>query len=132
MGLFALDTNVLVRLAVNDSPSQVAAAKAVIGRSRLWIGVSVLLETEWVLRSRYGYEKAQITALFAALLESAQFHLEDSERVREAIALCDDGADFADALHLCRAPEGAILLTFDTRFGTERVRKGRSVQVLRS
>jgi predicted nucleic-acid-binding protein len=132
MGLYALDTNVLVRLAVNDSPSQVALAKAVIGTSRLWIGVSVLLETEWVLRSRYGYEKTQITALFAALLESAQFQLEDSEKVREAISLCDQGADFADALHLCRAPDTAILLTFDARFGTQRVRKSRAVQVLRS
>ena len=46
----AIDTNVLVRLLVNDDEAQGARARAAFEAEDIWIGKAVLLETFWVLR----------------------------------------------------------------------------------
>ncbi len=61
----ALDTNVLVRYIVQDDAAQLAAAKRLIGRcvaqgSTLFIPVTVVLELEWVLRSRFEFGKGDV------------------------------------------------------------------------
>ena len=61
----ALDTNVLVRYIVQDDAAQLAAAKRLIGRcvaqgSTLFIPVTVVLELEWVLRSRFEFDKGAV------------------------------------------------------------------------
>lgn len=58
--MFVLDTNILVRFAVNDDAQQIAQARRAIGTQPMWIRAIVLLDAEWVLRSRYGYERADI------------------------------------------------------------------------
>jgi predicted nucleic-acid-binding protein len=48
----ALDTNVLVRLLVNDDPAQAELAAACIDASvGCFVPITVALELEWVLRS---------------------------------------------------------------------------------
>lgn len=51
----ALDTNVLVRALVQDDAAQARRAQACVGAQPVFIPVTVILELEWVLRSRYGY-----------------------------------------------------------------------------
>ena len=47
----ALDTNVLVRLLVNDDPAQAEQAAALIDASAAcFVPITVALELEWVLR----------------------------------------------------------------------------------
>ena len=58
--MFVLDTNVLVRFAVNDDAQQVSQARRAIGAQPMWISAIVLLDAEWVLRSRYGYQPTDI------------------------------------------------------------------------
>lgn len=60
-----VDTNILVRLATGDSPAEHAAAEALVVAGPVLILPTVLLETEWVLRSMYGYSPTQFLA-FAA------------------------------------------------------------------
>ncbi|EIC22598.1 type II toxin-antitoxin system VapC family toxin [Thiorhodovibrio frisius] len=97
--MIAFDTNMLVRLVVDDDPQQADLAERLLREHRVWISRTVLLETEWVLRSRY-----RITA-----------ELEDTESVAKALSWYGQGADFADALHL--AVCGDIELhTFDRDF----------------
>ncbi len=129
--MIALDTSVLISLATNDAPAHVALATRAIGRQTAWIGITVLLETEWVLRRVYGYERAQVCALLSSLLASAQFELENETAVREAINLTLSGADFADALYLARRPKGTKLLTFDRTFATPAIRRTEVVQILK-
>lgn len=49
----ALDTNVVVRFLVNDDDQQAQRARALIAAGNVHIPPTVLLETEWVLRSAY-------------------------------------------------------------------------------
>ena len=102
--MIGLDTNVLVRFLVQDDQAQFERAQKLIGRESrtggsVLISLVVLLETEWVLRSRYGLHKSEIIATFSALLASAELHFEDEHSVEEALFVWkDSSADFADCL----------------------------------
>jgi predicted nucleic-acid-binding protein len=70
--MVAIDTNVLVRLLVNDHAAQAARAAAVFRSGPVFIPKSVLLETEWVLRYSYELEAGAICrSLQAVPLEVA-------------------------------------------------------------
>ncbi len=78
----------------------------------------MLLETEWVLRSRYGTTKAEIVAAMSALLESREVRFEDESSVEDAVfAWQDSSADFADCLISAhhRACGCQATATFDTK-----------------
>lgn len=102
--MLGLDTNVLVRFLVQDDQAQFERAQKLIGResragSGVLIGLLVLLETEWVLRSRYNLTKAEILAAFSGLLASAELRFEDEHSIEAALfAWKDSPADFADCL----------------------------------
>jgi predicted nucleic-acid-binding protein len=102
--MLGLDTNVLIRYLVQDDPRQYRQARRLIhqeaGQGRpVWISLLVLLEMEWVLRSRYALAKAEILTAFAALLDAADLAFEDEASVEEALYCWkDSAADFADSL----------------------------------
>ena len=120
----ALDTNVLVRWLMDDDAAQCAAvvrarAAALAAAERLLVPVTVLLELEWVLRSRYGLDRVPVAAVMDALLSVPELHVQAESAVERALMLFkQDGApDFADCLHVGlseQAGEGP-LLTFDKR-----------------
>ena len=102
--MLGLDTNVLVRFLVRDHEAQFERARRLIKREvgaqeKVLISLLVLLETEWVLRSRYGLQKNQIMDAVSGLLDAAELELEDEPTIEEALYLWkDSAADFADCL----------------------------------
>ena len=63
------------------------------------VSMLVLLEAEWVLRSRYELAKAEIVTAFSALLDTADLAFEDEPSVEHAVySWKDSTADFADCL----------------------------------
>ena len=56
----AVDTNVLVRALTQDDPAQAKRALAFMSAHQVFVPVTVVLELEWVLRSRYGFAPAVI------------------------------------------------------------------------
>ena len=102
--MIGIDTNVLVRLLVRDDEAQFERARKLIkraaGRSEsVFISQLVLLETEWVLRSRYGVAKAAMIAALSALLKAYELLSEDEPSVEEALFVWKDStAEFADCL----------------------------------
>ena len=102
--MLGLDTNVLIRYLVQDDRRQYEKARRVIQREAgngepVLISLLVLLEVEWVLRSRYGLSKADILAAFSALLDAADLAFEDETSVEYALYTWkDSAADFADCL----------------------------------
>lgn len=102
--MLGLDTNVLVRFLVQDDQAQFERAQKLISREtrtggHVLISLLVLLETEWVLRSRYGLTKTEILAAFSGLLASAELRFEDEHSIEQALfAWKDSAADFADCL----------------------------------
>ena len=118
----AIDTNVLVRLLVRDDEAQYAAARRLVDQAAaaeepVLIVLGVLLETEWVLRSRYKLDKASIAGALTALLESADVEFEHPPTVEEALYVWAQhpDADFADCLLTARAAHlgRSRFLTFD-------------------
>jgi predicted nucleic acid-binding protein len=112
MSAVPVDTNILVRLATGDSPIEHEAAVKFFESKSVLILPTVLLETEWVLRSLYGYSAGQFLAFAQWLIEGAKVELSDAGTVREALRLHGSGFDFADAMHLA-ASQGRPFATFD-------------------
>jgi predicted nucleic-acid-binding protein len=102
--MLGLDTNVLVRFLVRDHEAQFERARRLIKREvdaqeKVLISLLVLLETEWVLRSRYGLQKEQTIDAMAGLLEATEVELEDEPAIEEALYLWkESSAEFADCL----------------------------------
>jgi predicted nucleic-acid-binding protein len=68
-------------------------------RKRVLISLLVLLDTEWVLRSRYGLQKNQIMEAISGPLDSMELELEDEPTIEEVLCLWKNSdADFADCL----------------------------------
>lgn len=119
----ALDTNVLVRFLVDDDREQsreVNELFQVYGAEGVPIHVSltVLLETEWVLRSAYRRDRASIAHAISALLSIAELSLENEPAVEAALHLnrLNPQVGFADCLHLaCAQRIPATLATFDIK-----------------
>ena len=118
-----LDTNVLVRWLIADDDEQVARGDGVFESARangamLFIPVTVALELEWVLRSRYRFDKSTVLETFNALLETQELEFQDEAALERALHLYrSTAAGFADCLHagLCSAAGRAPLLTFDEK-----------------
>ena len=102
--MLRLDTNVLVRYLVWDDEAQFEKARKLIKREvaagrRVFVSQLVLLETEWVLRSRYSLPKNLIIAAISGLLDATDVRFEDESAVEEALFIWKDTtADFADCL----------------------------------
>jgi predicted nucleic-acid-binding protein len=121
--MLGIDTNVLVRFLLRDDEAQFQKANKLIQREvsgGLGVLVSqlVLLETEWVLRSRYDFSKIQLLEFIASLLDTRDIQLEDEQSVEESIYQWkDSNADFADCLIAARHRRlgCSATATFDAR-----------------
>lgn len=102
--MIGLDTNVLVRFLVRDDQMQFARARRLLQRETgrgepVLINLLVLLETEWVLRSRYALSKSEILGAFSGLLDAAELLFEDEASLEQALYTWkDSSAQFADCL----------------------------------
>ncbi|MDP1982028.1 MAG: type II toxin-antitoxin system VapC family toxin [Sulfuritalea sp.] len=102
--MLGIDTNILVRFLVRDDEPQFEKARRLIRREivagrRVFVSQLVLLETEWVLRSRYGLQKIEIIAAVSHLLDANDVQFEDEPAVEEALFVWKDSSvGFADCL----------------------------------
>lgn len=116
-----LDTNVLVRWLVADDDVQTAQVEALLAAGRragqsYFVPSTVLLELEWVLRSRYRLDKPAMLGAFNALLEARELDIQAEPALERALHHYRQGrAEFADCLHagLCAAAGQAPMLSFD-------------------
>lgn len=102
--MLGLDTNVLVRLLIEDDAAQTRRARKVVdtaitGQEAVLVSLPVLLEAEWVLRSRYELSPEAILRLFRAALEARELTFEDEAAVEEALFNWQDSqSGFSDCL----------------------------------
>ena len=102
--MLGIDTNILVRFLVRDNGTQFERARKLIkrevaaGRS-VFVNQLVLMETEWVLRSRYVVPKNQIIEAISGLLSATDVQFEDEPVIEEALFIWKDTTvDFANCL----------------------------------
>ncbi len=113
--MLAVDTNLIVRYLTGDHPKQSARARALIDGGDVFVSTTVILETEWVLRSVYSYHPARVCTALRSFAGLPRVSLEDPALVATALDRTAHGLDFADALHLGRAEDCDAFLTFDRR-----------------
>ena len=114
--MIGLDTNVWVRYVTNDDPPQAALAVALIAQCKtIFIGKTVLLELEWVLRAVYGLDRDAVIRALLQILGLTNVVMETPARVALALEHHRHGLDFADALHLAGA-DYELFYTFDANF----------------
>jgi predicted nucleic-acid-binding protein len=116
--MLAVDTNIVVRYLARDDAAQTARADKVFHNQPILLVKTVVLESEWVLRYRYGFDRQAIVTALRALAGLPGVHLEDAPVVAQALDWFAAGMDFADALHLASAGAATRFATFDKALAT--------------
>jgi AbrB family looped-hinge helix DNA binding protein len=115
----AVDTNVLVRLLMEDDEEQARAARAFQrAHGPLFVSHVVLAELAWVLSSAYDFPRERVGAVVEMLVDTDGITLEEPNVVRAALeASRASRADFPDCLILAVAQSAAAvpLATFDKK-----------------
>ena len=125
----AVDTNVFVRLFVEDNPDQYRRANAVFDAHTVFVLNTVLIESEWVLRSIYHFSPVQIVPLMQAALEVRSIEFEDIQIVRKAVSAFAGGMNFADAMLLFSAVDCDEIFSFDAPFRRKALKVPNSIKV---
>lgn len=114
--MVAIDTNLIVRYLTGDHPRQSAQARTLIDSEDVFVCTTVLLESEWVLRSIYGYAADRLAKALRAFAGLPHVTIEDAGLTAQALDWMEAGMDFADALHLAKAIGCDAFVSFDQRF----------------
>lgn len=122
--MIAPDTNVVIRLLIADDAPQTARARKLFETGGVLILKTVLLETEWVLRSRHQLARTLIAAFLQNLAETDGVEFEHDVACRAALQAYKRGMGFADAMHAASA--GAMDLAFQS-FDRAVARKARKL-----
>jgi predicted nucleic-acid-binding protein len=122
MRLVGLDTNVVIRLLVNDDPEQHRAALAFgagLGKEyEAFLPLIAVLELDWALRAKLGFTRKQASFAIDRLLHTRGLIVEHHDLVVKALQLVNaENADFSDALIAGRAKECGCdkVVTFDRK-----------------
>lgn len=108
--MIGLDTNVLLRAALNDDPAQSAVARGLLlsldhERPGL-VSIPVLMEFFWVLRSHYKLPRTRLAGMMRKLLETEHLRFEALEAAGKALAAYEENvADFSDVIIAMRNRE---------------------------
>ena len=81
----------------------------------MFVTKSVLLEAEWVLRYSYDLDTEAILRALRGVLGLANVSFEDPVATATALRLCEQGLEFADALHLASSAHAGRFVTFDAQ-----------------
>ena len=119
--MIGIDTNILLRLWLNDDPAQSMRIDQLLAEhgglpGSLLVTDVVLVEAVWTLKSAFEQDKHAQSIAVRSLLEETAFAFEDREAVAAALTLFDSGScGFADCLVVAKhARQGCdFTATFD-------------------
>lgn len=96
--ILTLDTNILVRLAVQDDARQYAQADALLARAtRFVLPLAALCEFVWVLNRGYRIARPRIASTLRNLVDDPRV-ICDRAAVEAGLAMLDTNGDFADGV----------------------------------
>ena len=119
--MIGIDTNILLRLWLNDDPARNKRIDALLAAhggmpGSLLVTDVVLAEAVWTLKSAFDQDKDAQSIAVRSLLEETAFAFEDREAVAAALGLFEAGScGFADCLVVAKhARQGCeFTATFD-------------------
>jgi hypothetical protein len=91
--MLAIDTKSHRRYLVGDDPGQAARARRLIDNNDVFVCTTVLLETEWLLRSVYGFSAAQCAKALSDFAGLPRASLEDATAAAKALGWMRQGVD---------------------------------------
>src|SRR6202035_4503596 len=111
--MLGIDTNVVIRLIISDDAEQTRRARKLVEQALshdepVLVSLLVLLESEWVLRSRYGFNRESLLGIFRALLASRELSFEDEPALEEALFRWKDSAREFSALWIRAGDHGFL------------------------
>ena len=109
-----IDTNIVARYIMQDDVVQGELATAVLTEP-CFVSDTVLLETAWLLSSRYGMDRAPLAATLLDLLKLPTIVVSDMQWITWAIERFAAGADLADMLHIVGARDTDSFASFERR-----------------
>jgi predicted nucleic acid-binding protein len=122
--MLTVDTNILLRYALNDHPKLSARAKSVIENNTCYVPLLALAELGFVLGSFYEAKPAEIVRYTKALMQLKTLRFENESRVLQALAGVEAGVDWFDALLWASAPAQHELATLDKKFANKATKLG--------
>lgn len=124
--MIGFDSNVLIRLFTRDDPDQFKLAykafQSLTPQEPGWICLANLMEIDWVLRGRYGQDRAGVVGIFEGLLSSDTVVVEQTGTVAHALSLYRKSkADFGECLIVSSAFTAGCrkVVTFDRIAGRD-------------
>lgn len=117
--MIAIDTNVIVRLIALDDAAQLALAERLVQSGPIFISLLALVEAEWVLRSKHGFDRAHLSYALKSLFLAETVRVELEDYALWALDQFEKGADLADMLLLVSARDCDSFATFDRRLSRE-------------
>jgi predicted nucleic-acid-binding protein len=127
-----LDTNILVRISIEDDKNQTASATRLFQTAAtVTIPTSVWCEYVWVLSKLYKHKHQAISDAIRAIVKTRKVLVQDDE-VEAGLQMLDAGGDFADGVHAYTgwrlAPDQAVFASFDKQ--AVRLLAGRGLSAL--
>ena len=113
--MIAVDTNILVRLLIQDDEIQAQKAEQLFSQHKIFIADTVILETEWVLRFAYKIKVEEIHLGLSQILGLENVFVRDQLAIQQALEWFEAGMDFADAWHLALSQPCQTFATFDQK-----------------
>ena len=125
--MIALDTDLVLRILLDDDPKQSAAARKVWLDARrrgkaIFISDIVLVDVAWALESRHGLSRGEVADVLLRVFETELVAVSNSAALDRALASYRTGrAGFADYLirEQARAMGAERVVTFDSAFSGE-------------
>lgn len=112
--MIALDTCILARWVMRDDLDQAASADVLLA-APFYLGVSVLVELNWILGAVGRMDRQQIAKAFASLLGLPTAYVQHESHIRWAVERYASQGDLADLIHLCNSADADLFATFDKR-----------------
>ena len=111
--LKAVDTNIIARYVVQDDPAQASVAAKLLS-GPCYLPDTVLVETAWLLASRYGIGRKLLAETLDDVLSLPALQVSDPIRINWAIRRFAAGADFAGMMHLISSRGAECFVSFET------------------
>lgn len=128
----AVDTNVLVRAAVQDDPMQARVAAQVLSDAELIaVALPCLCEFVWVLLRVYSLQPSDVASAIRALLATANVEV-NRPAVEQGLSVLEAGGDFADGVIAYEGSwlGGETFVSFDKKAITLLAAQGHSALLL--
>ena len=122
--MLTIDTNILLRYALNDSVKLSAKAKDMVEGNMCFVPLLALAEMGFVLGSVYEAKPAEVVAYAKSLMQQKNLRFEHESRVLQALAGVQAGVDWFDALLWAGAPVQREFATLDKKFASKAAKLG--------